>query len=144
MDLSTSIKWKLCLRSSPEIVYEMLNTDAGRARFWAESAVERDGSILFRFPNGATWTSKILERRPPYLFKLRYYGGSTTSFLLTLAANGGTILQLTDEGVEPTHYMEVHAGWVSVLMALKAAVDFDVDLRNHDINRTWDQYFVDN
>jgi predicted nucleic acid-binding Zn ribbon protein len=33
---------------------------------------------------------------------------------------------------------------VSVLMALKAAVDFSVDLRNHDPDRTWDHGYVEN
>lgn len=28
-------------------------------------------------------------------------------------------------------------------MALKAAADFGVDLRNHDPTRTWDQGYVD-
>lgn len=32
----------------------------------------------------------------------------------------------------------------SVLLALKAFVDHDVDLRNHDPTRTWDQGYCDN
>ena len=39
---------------------------------------------------------------------------------------------------------ENRAGWVSVLLTLKAAADFGVDLRNHDPTRTWDQDFADN
>ncbi len=39
-------------------------------------------------------------------------------------------------GVPEEDRTEVIAGWVSVLMALKAAVDFSVDLRNHDPVRT--------
>jgi hypothetical protein len=39
---------------------------------------------------------------------------------------------------------EVVAGWVSGLLALKAAVDFGVDLRNHDPQRTWDAGFAEN
>ena len=39
---------------------------------------------------------------------------------------------------------ETIAGWGSVLMALKAAVDHAVDLRNHDPERTWDQGYFDN
>jgi hypothetical protein len=35
------------------------------------------------------------------------------------------------------------AGWASVLLALKAAVDFGVDLRHHDPERTWDQGYGD-
>jgi hypothetical protein len=49
-----------------------------------------------------------------------------------------------DEGVAAEDLAEVSSGWVSVLMALKAAVDFGVDLRNHALNRTWDDGFVDN
>jgi hypothetical protein len=29
------------------------------------------------------------------------------------------------------------AGWVWLLLRLKASVDFGVDLRNHDEDRTW-------
>ena len=36
------------------------------------------------------------------------------------------------------------AGWVSVLMAMKAALDYGVDLRNHDIERTWMKGYADN
>lgn len=65
-------------------------------------------------------------------------------FELEEDARGGTDLTLTETGV-PARWREQNvAGWVSVLMALKAAVDFDVDLRNHDYRRTWDQGFADN
>ncbi|GAG35938.1 unnamed protein product, partial [marine sediment metagenome] len=53
-------------------------------------------------------------------------------------------LTLTDEGVPSAHREEVIAGWVSVLMALKGAADFGVDLRNHDPHRSWDQGYCDN
>jgi hypothetical protein len=57
---------------------------------------------------------------------------------------GGTDLTLTDMGVPSEHRTEVIAGWVSVLMALKAAVDFGIDLRGHDSERHWDTGFVEN
>jgi hypothetical protein len=122
----------------------MLATGEGRARFWAESAEERDGVISFIFPGHYRWEGRILERPAPMRFKLIYYGGSTTTFELEPDGRGGTDLTLTDEGVPEADLMEVHAGWVSVLMALKAAVDFGVDLRNHDDARTWERGFVDN
>jgi hypothetical protein len=122
----------------------MLATAEGRARFWAESAVEEDGSIHFAFPGGQTWRGRILANEPPGLFRVEYYGGSIATFLLADDGRGGTDLTLTDEGVAEADHAEVLAGWVSVLMALKAAVYFDVDLRNHDPNRTWDQGFADN
>jgi hypothetical protein len=39
---------------------------------------------------------------------------------------------------------QIAAGWVSWLMAMKAAVDFGVDLRNHDAERTWFDGYADN
>jgi uncharacterized protein YndB with AHSA1/START domain len=140
----TTIIWRLHLRSAPTAVYELLATDAGRARFWAESAVERDDAIELVFPGGQRWRGAILERRPPQRFAVLYYGGSTTTFELEDDGAGGTELTLIDVGVPEVDRMEVVAGWVSVLLALKAAVDFGVDLRNHDLRRSWEQGYVEN
>lgn len=122
----------------------MLSTDEGRAQFWAESAVEKGGVIHFIFPGGQTWQGKILANDPPNHFAVEYYGGSHASFHLAEDDAGGTDLTLTDAGVPEADRIEVTAGWVSVLMALKAAADFSVDLRNHDPQRSWDQGYVEN
>ena len=143
-DESQPIQWRIHLKSGPGRVYKFLSTDEGRAKFWAESAEEADGQIHFIFPDGQSWRGAILEADPPSTFKVVYYGGSTTTFRLMEAPQGGTDLLLTDEGVDPKYRSEVTAGWVSVLMALKAAVDYDADLRNHDPQHTWDQGFADN
>jgi hypothetical protein len=141
---SDGIKWQIHLHSPPPIVHQILATDNGRAKFWAESAPEINGQIHFTFPNGLTWQGKIIENRPPQRFAVEYFGGSIATFELHENGNGGTDLLLTDSGVSPEHRCEVIAGWVSVLLALKVAVDFDIDLRNHDPERTWDQGFADN
>jgi hypothetical protein len=138
------IRWKIHLRSSPEVVYAQLSTNEGRAAFWAESAMEQDNVIHFVFPNRAEWKGKILENVPARKFKVEYYGGSITTFDLESDGRSGTDLTVTDQGVPPDDRMEVMAGWVSVLMALKASVDFGFDLRNHDLKRTWDDGFVEN
>jgi uncharacterized protein YndB with AHSA1/START domain len=138
------IRWKLHLKSSPEVVHELLSTDKGRASFWAESAVEQDGVIHFVFPNQAEWKGRILENEPPQRFKVEYYGGSITTFELNPDGAGGTALTLNDQGVPAEDRIEVIAGWVSVLLALKASVDFGIDLRNHDSNRTWDHGYAEN
>jgi len=39
---------------------------------------------------------------------------------------------------------EIIAGWVSVLLSLKAAGNFGVDLRGHDPERHWDHGYVEN
>jgi len=139
-----TIRWKLHLKSPPSVVYEKLSTDTGRASFWAESAHETQGVIHFIFPNNAEWKGRILEQIPLQRYKVEYYGGSITTFQLEPNGSGGTDLTLTDEGVPQEDRTEVIAGWVSVLMALKASVDFGVDLRTHDRNRTWDEGYVEN
>jgi uncharacterized protein YndB with AHSA1/START domain len=139
-----TITWRLHLRATPAAVYELLATDAGRARFWAESAIERDGAIDFVFPNDLRWHGAILERQPARRFAVVYYGGSLTTFALEDDGAGGTDLTLTDAGVPGADRVEVIAGWVSVLMSLKAAADFGVDLRNHDLRRTWDAGYAEN
>jgi uncharacterized protein YndB with AHSA1/START domain len=138
------IRWRLHLKSSPQAVYEMLCTNEGRARFWAESAMEQDGVIHFVFPNQAEWKGRILKNEPPHTFQVVYYGGSTTTFELVSDGSGGTDLTLTDQGGSEEDRTEVIAGWVSVLMALKASVDFRVDLRNHDLMRRWDEGYAEN
>ena len=138
------IKWRLHLRSPIEHVYAALATDDGRASFWAETAVARDGVIHFVFPDGQTWDGAILRAEPPHTFSVHYFGGSTATFTLSADEQGNTELTLTDAGVSAAYRAEVIAGWVSVLMALKAAVDFGVDLRNHARQRTWDTGYVEN
>jgi len=138
------ICWKIHLKSSPQIVYGKLSTNEGRAAFWAESAIEQDEIIHFIFPNQAEWKGKILEKNPPRKFKVEYYGGSITTFELESDGVNGTDLILTDQGVPQEDRVEVIAGWVSVLMALKASVDFGVDLRTHDPKRTWDEGYAEN
>lgn len=138
------IKRRLHLKSPPSAVYEMLVTDEGRSRFWAEAAVEAGGRVHFRFPNGQRWSGRLLERVAPRRLAVEYIGGSVATFELEDDGRGGTDLTLTDEGVPAADRAEVSAGWVSVLLALKAAVDFGADLRNHDAARTWDAGFVDN
>jgi uncharacterized protein YndB with AHSA1/START domain len=143
-DDTTTIRWKLHLRSSPEAVYRLLATDEGCARFWAESTADDGRTVEFRFPGGEQWRGTILEHRPPHRFTIIYYGGSRATFALADDGEGGTDLTLTDEGVPPADHVEVIAGWVSVLLALKATADFDVDLRNHDPRRIWGAGYVDN
>lgn len=138
------ITWRLHLRAAPAAVYDLIATDAGRARFWAESAVERDGAIAFTFPDGLTWRGAILACEPGRRFQVVYYGGSITTFALADDGAGGTDLTLTDAGVPADDRAEVIAGWVSVLLALKAAADFGVDLRGHDPARTWAQGYAEN
>ena len=136
------IRWRMHLAAPPEAVFAALATDAGRASFWAESAVESDGYVEFRFRNGFIDRSRVLEREAPRLFALEYLG-SPVRFELTPDGEGGTELRLAHEGVRAEEWIETHAGWLNVLFPLKAWVVHDVDLRNHAPGRTWDEGYAD-
>lgn len=136
------IRWRMHFSVPPERVFEALNTNEGRAAFWAESAVESDGRIDFRFANGYAHTGRILRRRSPGLFEVDYFGGPAR-FELAADGRGGTELLLTHEGTALEEWNEVHAGWLNVLFPLKAWVVHGVDLRNHDPARSWDQGYAD-
>ena len=140
----TRVSWRVHLASPPAAVYDLVATPAGRRRFWAESAEEHDGIVEFRFSSGAVWRGRVLDRVPARRFAVEYFGGSHAVFECAADGAGGTDLTLTETGIAPSEWEENHAGWVSVLLALKAAADFGVDLRNHDATRTWDAGFVDN
>ena len=119
----------------------MFATDTGRERFWAEKSTEQDGRIEFQFIDGLTLKSKILQNEPPKRFVFEYFGGSKVTVDISDDGACGTDLTLRAEAVESD---EEWPGWVSVLLALKAAADYNVDIRNHDIKRTWDQGYCDN
>lgn len=138
-----SIRWRLHLRSAPATVWELLASAEGRARFWALRAEERDGRIRFEFRDGSVVEGEILEKRRPERFTVTYFGGSEVRFTLRPDGDGGTELELHETGVAESDRLDDLAGWVSVLLALKAAADFGVDLRNESAERRWRDGFVD-
>lgn len=127
---------------APERVFEALDSEKGRKAFWAESAEELDGHVRFHFIDGSSYEGKILQRQPPRLWAIDYFG-TKASFELASDGSGGTDLLLSHEGVSPDEWNEVHAGWLNVLFPLKAYLVHGVDLRNHDPTRTWDQGYAD-
>jgi uncharacterized protein YndB with AHSA1/START domain len=141
---ANTITWRLHFAAAVPDVYRMIATNEGRARFWAESAVATGREIHFVFPNGQRGRGRILESVPDARYRLEYLDGSIVTFALRAERSRGTDLTLTDEGVPEELRTEVIAGWVSVLLGLKAAVDFNVDLRNHDRHRTWNDGYANN
>jgi uncharacterized protein YndB with AHSA1/START domain len=138
------VRWRLFLRSEPHTVYRALATAEGRSRYWAEAAHEQDGMIHFIVPGGLESRGRILKAVPGRCFACEYFGWTVRFDLRSDPARGGTDLEMTCCCVPPEDRVEVIAGWVSVLLAMKAAIDFGVDLRNHDPDRTWLQGYADN
>jgi uncharacterized protein YndB with AHSA1/START domain len=140
---SGTLRWQLQLRSPVDRVFELLATDSGREQFWVEDSKQQGDVLDFRYPGGATLSCRILEYRAPASFAITHFDGTTVHFTLE-ASEGGTHLLLEERGLTGEGLAENRAGWVSVLMALKARADFDVDLRNHHPARTWETGYPDN
>jgi uncharacterized protein YndB with AHSA1/START domain len=138
-----TIHWKLHFASSPMQVYRALATDQGRRGYWAESADETNGTIHYVFHDGLENTGAVLERVPGERFVVEYFH-MRVRFDLADDGDGGTDMQMRCSMVPAEEKTEITAGWVSWLMAMKAWVDFGVDLRNHDPARSWFTGFVDN
>lgn len=138
-----SIDWKLHFQSPPEQVFLALSTDSGRSNFWAESTHENNGCITFHILNYQPYTGKIITSAAPEQFTLEYFG-TIADFRLQSDSSGGTELSLHATEVPESQRTEMIAGWVSVLMAMKAYVDHGVDLRNHNENRVWSNGYADN
>ena len=139
-----TIRRRIHLRSIPEKVYDAIATDEGRSRFWAERTRESEGEIYWVFPGGLEGSMKVYDKTRPSKFVCEYVSDSKVAFELSSDGRGGTDLTVMHSQLPESEMEETIAGWGSVLMALKAAVDHAVDLRNHDPERTWDQGYFDN
>ncbi len=136
-----AIDWRVHFAAPPASVWRAWTTDEGRERFWAERSRGDEGGFDLGFVNGERLRVEVVEARPPERLVFRYFGGSTVTVDISPDGAGGCDLRLREEDApEP---LENRAGWVSVLLACKAAVDFEVDLRSHDPRRSWGQGFVD-
>jgi uncharacterized protein YndB with AHSA1/START domain len=140
--MSRTVQWRLHCNAPPEQLFELLATDAGRERFWAETSRGYAGGFLLIFPDGTEERCQLLESVAPQRFRFSYFG-SIVAIELEADGRGGTDLTLVNTDVRDEEFDEVNAGWVSVLLPLKAVADFGIDLRNHDRKRTWREGYVD-
>lgn len=123
-------------------LYSIFNSNEGRASFWAESAIEENGIIHFSFPNGQCYNAVLLNKIPGKQISLLYF--DTVLTINLYPEQVGAIVEVVNENVPDDEYAEMKAGWVSVLMALKASADHGIDLRNHSAHKNWDTAYVDN
>ncbi|HEX9412846.1 MAG TPA: SRPBCC domain-containing protein [Ktedonobacterales bacterium] len=136
------------LAASRDRVWQAITTPSGITSWWAERAEIQpmDGGLLrLLFPNRRTLDSKVVQCRPSQMMSFVYFGGTRAQFEVHTATPGGTSLTVTDRGFSSQEdYAETLAHWTSVLLALKAYIDFGVDLRNHTPVFNWEQGYVDN
>ncbi len=124
-------------------MFDFWATDGGREKFWAERSEFRKDKFNLSFPNGNKIECRILNIIPGIALSFTYFNNSQVSVKLS-DADSGTILHLNEKDIPAENYAENYAGWVSVLMNLKAAADHGIDLRNHDENFIWNKGFIDN
>ena len=136
-----AIDWRLHFAAPPEAVWKAWTTDPGRELFWSETSRPVDGGFELGFVNGESVAVELVEAEAPRRLAFRYFGGSTVTVELAPDGRGGCDLRLREEAADDP--LGNYAGWVSVLLACKAAVDFGIDLRSHDPGRSWDSGFVD-
>jgi len=136
-----AIDWRVHFAAPRASVWQAWTTDEGRERFWAERSAAGEGGFDLDFVNRETLHVEVVEARPPERLVFRYFGGSTVTVDISPDGAGGCDLRLRE--VDAPEPLENLAGWVSVLLACKAAVDFGIDLRSHDPSRSWDSGFVD-
>ena len=140
--MTRTVQWRLHCRSSPEAIFELLTTDAGRERFRAERSRSEGNASCSFFRTAPRSAAPSAIRDHPWLFGFRYFG-SEVEIGLAPDGEGRTDLTLIDTGIADAEFEEVQAGWLSVLLPLKGAADFGIDLRNHDPDRTWRELYVD-
>ena len=142
VEVDQLIVWRLSLASPRADVFGLLDTDEGRERFWAVRSREREGGFELEFPGGLTSFVEVVEREPPARLAVRYFG-SDVELLLAEREDGGCLFEARCRCDDPAAWVEMHPGWVSWLLVLKAAADFGVDLRNGSPERAWPQRYVD-
>jgi uncharacterized protein YndB with AHSA1/START domain len=140
--MTKTIIWRLHTAAPPERIWELLTTDRGRESFWAETSRSEGDRFILGFQMGVEGECRIVETVPASRFAFSYFG---THVLIELAPDGegGTDLALTNSEVPDEEYEDMLPGWLNVLLPLKAAADFGVDLRTHDPARTWRERYVD-
>lgn len=119
---------KVYCASAAADVYRAVSTVLGRERFWAASAQESGGVISFVLADGRTDECRIEEAVRDRHYRLRYFGRRLT-FTLEPTESGTDLMLAFDNPADAPEF-------VSLLLRLKASVDFGVDLRNHDASRS--------
>jgi uncharacterized protein YndB with AHSA1/START domain len=135
------IVWRLRLAAAPGRVHAAWLDPEQHARFWCERSERSPAGFRQEFADGTVGDCELVESAPPERIVFRYFGSRVRIELA--ARDGGTDLTLTCDEVPAHDFLDMHAGWLNVLLPLKAWVDFGVDLRNHDPARTWRERYVD-
>ena len=141
--MKRDLRWRVHLTVPPALLYGWIATDAGRSRWWVDRSHEADGLVELQLAAGESLFAPIIDRHAPERFVLRWIGGSEARFELRPDGHGGPDLEFALLDVPDERWSREHAGWAARLLALKAASEFGVDLRNHDPQRGFEAGYLD-
>ena len=140
--MSDPIVWRIHLASPPEQVIPLLTTADGLARWLAPVCRQEGDAFVLEHPTGQRLSARLRAVSEPGTVAMDYLDGTAT-FALAATPEGGTDLTLTHEGFPEEDRGHNHAGWVTALLTLKAALDHAIDLRNRDAERGWSAGYCD-
>lgn len=141
LKLMKNLFWKIKLSSPPNKVFEMWTTDEGREKFWAAKSVKSDSSFTLTFEDGNEDEFLVISDKK-YVFEFIYYRTIVTVSFID-DGQGGTELLLNNKNIPPAEYEDFSHRWIILLLEFKAACDFDIDLRNHDIYSGFSEGYID-
>lgn len=136
-----NVSWRVVCHANIKKVFDLIATDSGRTKFWCEQSTTSEDHIHMIFPGGETETARILKYDRPTSMEIIYFG-AVTKFQITELRSGCVVH--VEAIVRDADFDETNAGWVSVLMNLKAVSTYDIDLRNHKQDYSWARGFIDN
>jgi uncharacterized protein YndB with AHSA1/START domain len=135
------ILWRLHLAASPQSVYAAWLDPAQHPRYLCERSTRTKRGFRLEFIDGTIEECALEREEPPRRIVLRYFGSRVE--VTVEPTDDGSDLTLWVTEVPATDWIEVHAGWLNVLLPFKAHIDHGIDLRNHDTRRTWREHYVD-
>ncbi len=143
---STTGRWvtiERCLEASPSRVYRGWSDPDEMARWFS---IKVEGSLAVDARTILTWHDRrigidVIEADPDRAFRFRWHWRSDDSYVTEVAVvlkplGYGTQLRLTDGPFDVARpgildaYAEALEGWGQALAALRAHVDFAVDIRD--------------
>lgn len=133
--------WKIKLKSPLDKVFNMWTSDEGRENFWAAKSVKGDNIFTLTYYDGSEAEFLVISDKK-YNFEFIYFRTIVTISLFD-DGNGGCELLLNNKNIPQAEYEYFSHQWVSIMLKFKAACDYDIDLRNHNVYSGFEEGYID-
>jgi uncharacterized protein YndB with AHSA1/START domain len=123
------------LKATPERVFRGLTKPDGLESWWAAKAMidaRKGGEFSLHFRNGFFLTGRVISLAKDKSLSFSWVDNSVPKFTLSPVKGGGTLLRLTQKGIEEDGTALNACGWSYYLTNLKSVMDHGVDLRSKE------------